>query len=461
MNKILFKTIALTLVWITTAQNVSWPREARMVVMPAQCLSPHISIDNLSFRALLKTVVDFAFIVPEQYSVHPVNFDLDGVGFPPHKNTVPLAQFDFEKERFHVDTSVPWRNPNALLLWIRAYGAVLDGEIKGGSYLEDTLVIYPRGGALYRKMSQVKDIDINFYISDQVYAWLNQDKKPFPYVKIVNAFIALARASGLSIEEESYPEDAEIKPSVSGDHFNQIPVHVKTTDGRRILFDMHDVLLSSISPVEALAIKQGIVLTQMEFPYCYDPEGNYYGTEDVMEIFNRYIKQIKLKDLIEIKVQDYFYTLNNIRLSLEQVFSAMQRFDRDEFLSIYRKPFVRVMTLMRLLGKYEEIKAWEARLEEADKVLAERASIPATAEGLMSVYREMWKQFFDNGLGEESARRLITQRMQMIKQQRNGSKENGESGLSTFIDFLMEEQRWSDNVIIPDIKLHEVFEQAI
>ncbi|MFH1061977.1 MAG: hypothetical protein V1747_03725 [Candidatus Omnitrophota bacterium] len=399
--------------------------------------------------------------VPGKLSGRLADSSLENVGFSPHENTVPLAQFDFEKEQFHVDASVPWRKPNALLLWIKAYGAVLDKEIKGGSYLEDTLVIYPRGGALYRKMSQVKDIDINFYISDQVYAWLNQDKKPFPYVKIVNEFIALARASGLSIEEESYPEDAEIKPSVSGDHFNQIPVHVKTTDGRRILFDMHDVLLSSISPVEALAIKQGVVLTQMEFPYCYDPEGNYYGTEDAMEIFNRYIKEIKLKDLIEIKVQDYFYTLNNIRLSLEQVFSAMQRFDRDEFLSIYRKPFVRVMTLMRLLGKHEEIKAWEARLEETDKVLAERASIPAAAEGLISVYREMWKQFFDNGLGEENARRLITQRMRMTKQQRNGLGENKESGLSPFIDFLMEEQRWSDNVIIPDIKLHEVFEQAI
>lgn len=260
----------------------------------------------------------------------------------PHKNSLPLEKFDFDKKLFHVDKLKPWQSPNLIKLWCEAARAVIARHEYIGKSNADQLIVYPRGGVLYERWEE-GDLDITFYFNDWVYEACGGN---LPYAAIVNRFISLADASGLTLVEEGYNYHSAAELNSHHDRFNQYPIHIRNNLGNTIELHIFDGPLSFISP--RLMLEVGGI------GFVYDPDGNYYGDVDALDVLNRYIAGIDIEDLIKVKLKDFVQTAKNLAEWIESIREAYQKLSRigyGVYLSkYYRKPFVRAITLWRLVG---------------------------------------------------------------------------------------------------------------
>ncbi|MDD5439532.1 MAG: hypothetical protein PHS37_05035, partial [Candidatus Omnitrophica bacterium] len=265
-----------------------------------------------------------------------------------HENSLTIRKFDFKKSLFHVDTGKPWKRPNIIRLWREAVKKTLEPDLR--SDVADQLLLYPRGGVLYEKWEE-GDLDFTFYLNDWVYDFYARRGTAIPYARIVNVFITLAEESGLSVVERGYDENDPPKPSIMNDVFKQFPIHIRNNLGNEIELDIHDGPLSFIDPKT--------LLDTDAVGFVYDPDGNYYGSPDVIDILNRYVRAIDIEELVQIKLKDFKLTIENLKTYIERIrkaYTTLSRIDFGEYLLRgYRRPFVRAITAWRLAGRDDRI----------------------------------------------------------------------------------------------------------
>lgn len=266
----------------------------------------------------------------------------------PHKNTLAVERFDFDKRLFHVDKTKPWNNPNLIKLCREAVRQVIAEQKNINRSNADQLIVYPRGGVLYERWEE-GDLDLTFYLNDWVYEAYGGD---LPYAAIVDRFISLAGASGLNIVEEGYNPDSVAKPSQKNDRFNQFPVHILNNSGNAVRIHIIDGPLSFINP--------NLMLEIGGIGFVYDPDGNYYGSKDALDIFNRYVAEIDIESLILVKLKNFVLATQDLVdwiESIQRAYSKMSRIEYGVYLSkFYRKPFVRAITLWRLVGDEQKMR---------------------------------------------------------------------------------------------------------
>lgn len=275
----------------------------------------------------------------------------------PHVNAVPKEIFDFERELFHVETERLWREPNLVKLWRDAARDVLAEDI--GADIADQLIVYPRGGVLHGKWEE-GDLDLTFYLNDWVYEHYGEDG--LPYCRMVNRFMELAGTAGLSVVEKPYNTARNVQSSPLNDKFNQFPVHILNTRGNAIEIDIHDGPLSFL---DAGMVKQGGAVG-----FVYDPEGNYYGRRDVLDMLDKYVGATRVDDLVSAKLEDIAQTVENLESYIQNIRTAYRSISRTAFadylFKYYRKPFVRAVTLWRLLGRENMVEETIRTLEKIE-----------------------------------------------------------------------------------------------
>jgi len=275
----------------------------------------------------------------------------------PHVNAVPQETFDFDRELFHVETERLWREPNLVGLWRDAVKDVLAEDI--GSDIADQLIVYPRGGVLHGKWEE-GDLDLTFYLNDWVYGHYGEEG--LPYCRMVNRFMELARTAGLSVVEDPYDTVRAVQPSHRNDKFNQFPVHILNNRGNAIEIDIHDGPLSFLDP--------GLVRHGGAVGFVYDPNGNYYGRRDVLDMLDKYVGATRVDDLVSAKLQDIAQTVENLESYVQNIRVAYRSISRTAFADYlfrsYRKPFVRAVTIWKLLGREDMVEEMIRTLDGID-----------------------------------------------------------------------------------------------
>ncbi|HBU09122.1 MAG TPA: hypothetical protein DEA99_08165, partial [Candidatus Omnitrophica bacterium] len=289
-----------------------------------------------------------------------------------------------------------------VMLWLEAFKAALSDELGAGPF-EDA-IIYPRGGMLYKSWAKIKDFDLTFYFNDWAYQAYTLKNMDLPYWKIINAFIILARESGLSIVENCYTTERS-GTSLARNNFSAFPVTVRIKNGITVYFHIFDTRVSMISPEN--------VLKYDGLGFAYDPDGNYYGAKEAIEILNKYVREIKFEDLVEVKYRHYINECNAICNYINAIYTYIHT-DSNEVMRIYRKPFVRAVTLNKIIGDMKSLEASIAQLTIIDDKFSERKFTFEIWKKLRRYYvalEEMYQPYYQN---EAKIRGLIKRRVERI-----------------------------------------------
>jgi len=324
--------------------------------------------------------------------------------FPEHKNTFPVKNFNFKPYLFHLDKDLPWKNPNLITLWLEAFKQALTEELNAGGDFVD-VIIYPRGGILYKKFTKVKDCDLTFYLNDWVYDCYSINKRILPYARIVNSFIKLTRSQGLSIVQPAYHGYKSL-PEDSHANFIKFPVRVKGEGDVEIGFHIFDARLSLIDPAN--------VLEYGGLGFAYDPEGNYYGDDEIIKILNRYVTKIDCDKLLEVKYRTYMEACRDIYDYAKQAIKY-PAISYEEFMRIYLRPFSRVITLYRLIGDLAKVETWIKRSGYAEWEIENNRSIFQGFASLRPYYYELMELSDPKKQDEQKVKELIRQRFQRIR----------------------------------------------
>ncbi|MFH1305329.1 MAG: sigma-70 family RNA polymerase sigma factor, partial [Candidatus Omnitrophota bacterium] len=315
----------------------------------------------------------------------------------PHENTMSMEVFNFDKDLFHEDKTKPWHDPNLIELWLQAAHEVFAERENTGEKIPDRLIIYPRGGVLYRKWEE-GDLDLTFYFSDELY----EETACVPYAAIADRFISLASAAGLTVvEDEGYDPDQAAEWSQQNDRFNQFPISILNTEGNPIKLDIYDGPISFINP--AVVEEWGGV------GFVYDPDGNYFSAPAATDMFNRLVTGIDTEKLVKAKLDDFVRTTENMEEYITRIRAAQLSISRLDFMpylqSVYRKPFVRAITLWRLTGQTDKLNATIAILEDIDnKALAGFYADPYQMMDELDFYYDHFLEVFE----EETHERHLT-----------------------------------------------------